>query len=408
MKPLEGLRVLELTRVGPPAIACMFLADMGAEVLKVEPPPAPGETGTALSPPPADRRRIASPFINRGKRSICLDLKRREGQEVLQRLAAAADVLVEGFRPGVAARLGADYPTLREINPRLIYCSMSGYGQDGPYRDLPGHDLNYIATAGLLALIGARDAPPVIPLNIVADIAGAALHGVIGILLALHARQRTGEGQLVDISYLDAAISLTLLTPPAAALLARGEHPERGKGVLAGGYPYYSAYQTRDGRWLAVGCVEPWLWANLCHALGRPDLEDVGLQPGDFTSWPSPEQERAREELAGIFRNRDRDEWFDILRQHNVCVSPVLDLEEALEDPQVRHRQMVVEVDHPLAGRLREPGLAIKLSETPGAVSADIPFRGQHTREVMEQLGYSQKEIDAMAEEGAVWLPART
>src|SRR5712691_6428282 len=269
--PLEGIKILELIRVAPGAFCTMMLADMGAEVLKIETPPTdPSEIPTAQAADEA--RRAAFQFVNRNKQSIAINLKHSVGQKILYRLAADADVLVEGFRPGVMARLGGDYATLSQINPRLVYCSLSGFGQDGPYCDLPAHDINYLAISGVLNLIGEVGRPPAIPLNMIADYGGAAMHGVVGILLALFARYRTGRGQHVDVAYLDATLSLLAATPLMANAFADGVMPQRGHGPYTGLYAFYTTYETQDGRRLSVGCSEPWLWDNLCTALGRPDL----------------------------------------------------------------------------------------------------------------------------------------
>ncbi|MCZ6872043.1 MAG: CaiB/BaiF CoA-transferase family protein, partial [bacterium] len=253
--PLQGTKILELVRVAPGAFCTMMLADMGADVLKIETP-----TVAPTSGPPEDAseqaRRAAFSFVNRNKRSIAINLKHAEGRKLLHELASDADVVVEGFRPGVMARLGGDYETLSKINPRLIYCSLSGFGQNGPYRDLPGHDINYLSLGGVLNLIGEPDRPPSIPLNIVADYAGASMHGAVGILLAILARQQTGRGQLVDVSYLDTTISLLAATPVVRDLFFNGSTCRRGEGALGGSYPYYTTYETADHKLISVGCTE--------------------------------------------------------------------------------------------------------------------------------------------------------
>src|SRR2546426_685478 len=227
---LDGIKILELTRVGPGAFCTVMLADMGAEVLKIEPPPSGQLAGSGASPGPQEARKLATSFTNRNKKSLTLNLKDLAGQAVLQDLARGFDVLVEGFRPGVMKRLGGDYETLSKLSPRLIYCSLSGYGQDGPYRDFPAHDLNYLSLAGVANLIGPTEGPPAIPLNIVADYAGASMHGVTGIMFALFARERTGKGQFVDVSYLDTTISLLAATPNVRDYFADDVIPGRGKG----------------------------------------------------------------------------------------------------------------------------------------------------------------------------------
>ena len=273
MRALDGIRILELVRVAPGEFCTMLLADMGADVVKIETP----------EPPVDDARRAAFAFVNRNKRSLALDLKTPEGRALLHRLAASADVVLEGFRPGVMTRLGGDWATLSAINPRLIYCSLSGFGQDGPYRDHPAHDMNYLSLAGVLGLIGEADRKPAIPLNIIADYAGASLHGSLGIVLALFARERTGRGQQVDVSYLDTTLELLAATPNMRYFFSDGVAPRRGAGFLGGSYPYYAIYETRDGKLLTIGCTEPWLWDNFCRAIGRPELGRFG-QPEEIAA----------------------------------------------------------------------------------------------------------------------------
>lgn len=399
--PLAGVKILELVRVAPGAFCTMMLADMGADVLKVETPPA--------SPPPEDSdeahhaaRRAAFSFVNRNKRSIAINLKHSEGHQLLHKLAADADVLVEGFRPGVMARLGGDYDTLKQVNPRLIYCSLSGFGQDGPYRDLPAHDINYLSIGGVLNLIGEPDRPPSIPLNIVADYAGASMHGVVGILLALMARQQTGRGQLVDVSYLDTTVSLLAATPVVRDFFLNGKTCGRGEGALGGSYPYYTTYETADGRLLSVGCTEPWLWENFCRAIGRQDLAQFALRSEHFAGVADSEATQARKEVQVILGQKTRDEWFEFFKDKNVCVGPVYTVSETFNDPQIRARQMVVDLEDPRHGTVSQAGVAIKLSDTPGSVRRVGPRVGEHTEEVLETVGYSEAERARLRREGVV------
>jgi crotonobetainyl-CoA:carnitine CoA-transferase CaiB-like acyl-CoA transferase len=398
MRALDGIKILELARVAPGEFCTMLLADMGAEVLKIETPAAGGERDPLLD----DKRRAAFAYVNRNKRSLALNLKAPEGQALFQRLAAGADVIVEGFRPGVTRRLGADYETVRRINPRIVYCSLSGFGQDGPYRDHPAHDLNYLSLAGALGLIGEADRKPAIPLNLVADYGGASLHGALGIVLALFARERTGRGQHVDVAYLDATLSLLGATPTLRFFWSDGLAPRRGAGFLGGSYPYYAIYETRDGKLLTIGCTEPWLWENFCKAVGRPDLVKYSRLADQFVRPANEEEARAREEVQAIIRTRTRDEWFDFLVAHDVCVGKVYDVEEVWEDPQVKARGMVVETEHPEVGPVREVGVAIKLSETPGSVRRAAPYRGEHTDQVLKELGLTPEEIRALRDRGVV------
>lgn len=393
---LQGITVLELTRVSPGAFCTMMLADMGADVLKIETPPAvsPG-TGSGVSA--SDAKQAAYSYINRNKRSLGLNLKNPKGQKILHQLVAKADVLVEGFRPGVMQRLGTDYTTLSQINPRLVYCSLSGFGQHGPYRNLPAHDLNYLALSGVLNLIApTADAPPAVPLNLIADYGGASMHGVVGILLALYARQHTGRGQHVDVAYLDTTISLLSATLLLEKFFTDGIVPQRGNGPYTGQYAFYTTYETQDGRLLSVGCTEPWLWGNLCEALGRPDLSRYYRHEGHLERAPNAEEKNVRDQLQAIFRQRTRDEWLAFLADKNVCIGPVNTPEEVFRDPQVRHRQMLLEHQEPAIGRVRQVGIGVKLSDTPGRIRHVGPSLGQHTEEVLSSLGYDQEEIDRL------------
>lgn len=399
---LDGIKILELTRVGPGAFCTMMLADMGAEVLKIEAPPSAKLAGSGASPKAEDARELATSFTNRNKKSMTLNLKDPAGHAILQELAKSYDVLVEGFRPGVMQRLGGDYERLKKLNPRLIYCALSGYGQDGPYRDYPAHDLNYLSLAGVANLIGQPEGPPAIPLNIVADYAGASMHGVTGIMFALFARERTGKGQFVDVSYLDTTISLLVATPNVRAYFADDVMPRRGKGVFGGGYAYYGFYETKDRKMITIGCTEPWLWENLCDAINRPDLKDCGMKAGDFSGYATERHTYARAELQKLFLTKTREEWFDILTKADVCVGKVYDLPEVFQDPQVRHRQMAVELDHPVAGKVTQPGVAVKLSDTPGSIRSFAPALGQNTEEVLRGIGYSAAKIAELREKRVV------
>jgi crotonobetainyl-CoA:carnitine CoA-transferase CaiB-like acyl-CoA transferase len=399
---LDGIKILELTRVGPGAFCTMMLADMGAEVLKIEAPPSGKLAGSGASPKPEDARKLATSFTNRNKKSMTLNLKDPDGQAILQELAKSYDVLVEGFRPGVMQRLGGDYETLKKLNPRLIYCALSGYGQDGPYRDYPAHDLNYLSLAGVANLIGQPEGPPAIPLNIVADYAGASMHGVAGIMFALFARERTGKGQFVDVSYLDTTISLLAATPNARDYFADDVMPARGKGIFGGGYAYYGFYETKDRKMITIGCTEPWLWENLCDAINRPDLKDCGMKAGEFSGYTTERHTYARAELQTLFLTKTREEWFDILTKADVCVGKVYDVPEVFQDPQVRHRQMAVELDHPVAGKVTHAGVAVKLSNTPGSIRSFAPALGENTEDVLRGIGYSAAKIAELRENRVV------
>ena len=396
MGALDGIKILELARVPPAELPGMLLADMGADVLKIE-TPEPGR--------PMDDdwvRRTIHAFTNRNKRSMTLNMKAGDGQAIFRKLAAGADVIVEGFRPGVMSRLGADYATLSRLNPRLVYCSLSGFGQDGPYRDHPAHDMNYLSLAGVLGLIGEPGRKPVIPLNLVADYAGASMHGALGIVLALYARERTGRGQHVDVAYLDTSVSLLAATPNMRFFFSDGLAPRRGEGFLGGSYPYYAIYETRDGKLLTIGCTEPWLWENFCQAIGRPAFARFARKPDQFVRAADAEEEAARREIEAIIKTRDRDEWFALLTKADVCVGKVYDVEEMVRDPQVNHRQMIVDVEHPKHGRVRQVGIAIKLSDTPGTLRSAAPLPSEHTEDVLKDLGLSAADIGRLRDTGVI------
>jgi crotonobetainyl-CoA:carnitine CoA-transferase CaiB-like acyl-CoA transferase len=299
-------------------------------------------------------------------------------------------------------RLGGDYETVAKLNPRIIYCSLSGFGQDGPYRDYPAHDMNYLSLAGMLGLIGDADRKPAIPLNVVADYAGASMHGALGIVLALFARERTGRGQHVDVSYLDTTVSLLAATPNMRYFFSDGMAPRRGEGFLSGTYPYYAIYEARDGKLLTIGCTEPWLWENFCKAIERPQFSRFARKPDQFVRGANAEEEAARREIEGIIKSRDRDEWFDRLVKADVCVGKVYDVDEAVNDPQVLHRQMVVDVEHPRHGKVKQFGIALKMSDTPGEIRSAAPYTGEHTDEVLGSLGLSPAEVRALREKKVV------
>ncbi|HEX8856623.1 MAG TPA: CoA transferase, partial [Thermoleophilaceae bacterium] len=385
MGALEGIGVLDLSRLLPGGFCSLLLADFGADVLKVE------DTGMG------DYVRWAPPYyegaddsaksalylaLNRGKRSIRVNLKEERGREVLLRLVRDADVLLESFRPGVLDRLGVGYERLRKENPGLVYCAISGYGQDGPYRDRSGHDMNYLGLVGLLGLTGERDGPPVQAAGQIADIGGGALMAAFGILAALRERDRSGEGQFVDVSMADGALSWLALV--AGRYFAEGVAPRRGDLELAGSIVCYRPYACKDG-WVTLGALEPKFWQAWCRGVGREDLIEKQFErPGSET----------HAEVERIFLERTRDEWRAFAGEHDCCLEPVLGLDEALESELVRAREMVVELDQPgVEGAVRQLGVPMKLRRTPGGPAGPGPALGEHTREVLAAAGYSDEEI---------------
>ena len=391
MQALEGIKVLDLCRNAPGMFCTTVLADLGADVLMIERPM--DETRSAYEKLVAgidgedDARRHASfNALQRNKRSIALNLKEPEAQMIFQQLAETADVVVEGFRPGVMDRLGAGYEKVRSINPRAIYCSVSGYGQNGPYSQLAGHDINYISFAGALGLIGPHDGKPSIPLNLIADYAGGGLCGAVGILAALMAREKTGAGQYVDIAMSEGV--LYMLSGLISDVLSRGISAERGGNRLNGGAPYYNVYETKDAAYFSVAAIEPWFWENLCHAIDRDDL----LPYQDAAGEKKTEVEQA---LAQAFLTKTRDEWFETLKDANISVGKVYSLEEALDDTHAQQRGMVLEIEAPNIpeGKVRQVATSIHLSETPGEVRQLGSVTGQHTTTVLESLGFDSAMV---------------
>ena len=395
MMPLEGIRVVDLSRLAPGPFCTMLLGDLGADVIVVEAPPehlhGALSIDQAVDPHSLERARAYN-ALGRNKRSIVLNLRAESGRDVFYRLAKTADVVLEGFRPGVVRRLGVDYETLREANPRLVYCSLSGFGQDGPNASAVGHDINYIALTGMLDMIGWQGEPPGIPLNVIADYAGGGLLAAYTILAALLARDKTGRGQYLDIAMSDGV--MYLLAVALSQYFATGEVTRRGEGMLNGGVPYYNVYQTKDDGWVSVGCLEPHFFANLCRALGCDDLIP-------FQHDPSRRDEIFRH-FRAILLTKTRDEWVAALAGLDVCVAPVQTIAEAVEDPHNRHRRMVLEVEHPNLGQIQQVGIAAKLSDTPGRVRSTAPRPGQHTDEVLSEIGLSAAEIAALKREDAI------
>jgi len=404
MLVLEGIRIIELVHLPPGELCTMILGDLGADIVKVEAPSKVSGRGAGLmGGKDAEAFKSANAYnaINRNKKSVVINLKSEKGLAVFYRLAQHADVIVEGFRPGAVKRMGVDYETVKRINPRTVYCSLSGYGQDGPYSQFPGHDINYISIAGALGLIGLPGQLPTIPLNFLADFAGASLHGAIGILAALFAREKTGKGQYVDISYTDGVI--TLMTFFLQNYLGLGLKFPRGEGGITGAYPYYNMYWTSDHKIISIGCAEPWFWENLCEVIGRPDLKSYTFNPFSHTQKPEdPIWDHVKKELADIFLKKTRDEWFELLIKNDIPAGKVNSIDEMVADPQLLHRNMILEMEHPKLGKVKQPGIAIKLSETPGKVRSFAPYSGEHTEEVLSSIGYSSEDLSQLLKAGAI------
>ena len=373
MNPLDGIRVLDLSRLLPGPYCTMLLADLGAEVIKIE---TPGLGDYLRIIPPYVRDATGADvsalfqLLNRSKKSVALNFRNKRGKEVLMRLAKNVDVLTEAFRPGAADRWGIGYEQIRAVNPRIVYCSLSGYGQRGPYRDRAGHDLNYIALAGLLATNGVAGGPPIPPGVQIADLSGAML-ATIAILAALVGRAQSGAGQYLDVGLFDGALSWagTLIGGTYAA----GGKLARGRMQLNGGMACYNVYETQDGKYLTIGAIEPHLWAAFCKAVGRDDLV---ARAQDFD---------AVSEVAAIIQTRTLDEWLAVSKMIDACIEPVRDFGETLNDPHARARGLVAEI-----GGIKQIGSVFTFAEV---APTPAPRQGQHTRAVLREIGLSDEEI---------------
>jgi crotonobetainyl-CoA:carnitine CoA-transferase CaiB-like acyl-CoA transferase len=398
---LEGMRVLDLSRLLPGGFCSLLMADAGADVIKVE------DTGMG------DYVRWAPPYhgsdehqglgtrsalylaLNRGKRSIRLDLKAEGGREALLKLVEGADVVLESFRPGVLDKLGCGYDALRERNPRIVYCAITGYGQTGPKTAAAGHDMNYLGLTGLLGLTGEPGGRPIQAAGQIADLGGGALMASFGIMAALWERERSGEGQLVDISMTDGALSWLAMV--AGAYLCDGRVPKRGEEQLTGAFVCYLPYEAADG-WVTCGALEPKFWAAFCNGVDRPDLIQSQFErPGSD----------AHAQVAEVFRGKTREEWRAFNDEHDAMIEPVLDLDEALSSELVAARGMVVEVEQPELGPVRLLGNPVKLSRTPGDATRPAPALGEHTSDVLREAGIEGEELELLLESGAAAGPAK-
>lgn len=366
--PLRNLKLLDLSRQLPGPFCSMLLADLGVDVLVVA--------------APNDAMGLGIPLIQRNKRSMTLNLKHLEGKQIFERLVQDADVILEGFRPGVTERLGIDYASMAKLNPRVVYCSISGYGQDGPYRDKVGHDINYLGYAGVLGISGAAGGPPTIMPVQVADIGGGALMATVGILSALMAREHTGRGQFVDISMMDGSVAWNVFH--TLLYFAFGSQPQRGGTQLTGHNPCYAIYETKDGKYVTVGALEGHFWRNLCEQLGVPEFV-----PDQFSE--GARREEMFQVIREKFKQKTQAEWLAQLAAVDICFGPVNSIPEALADPQVHARGLIKEI----AGRtlIASP---LKLSDTPPAEPTLPPDFGQHTDEVLRTLGFSAAHIQEL------------
>ena len=376
---LDGITVIDLSRLLPGPYCSMILADHGARVIAIE-----------------DKRFLADGLyfniINRNKEHMTLNLKTDEGKDIFFKLVRDADVVLEGFRPGVVARLGVDYETVRKVNPGIVYCAISGYGQNGPYRDRVGHDVNYLSFAGVLNLIGEPDRPPSIPGIQIADIAGGGMNAAIGILLALLAREKTGKGQYIDISMTDGMVGFL----PAALFFHQltGQEPKRADGFLSHRYACYNTYETADGLCLSIGAVENRFWKKLCEVLEVPKYTEL--------QYDDKHRREILEYMRTAFKKKTLAEWEAILGDHDICWGKVQSLSEVLDDPLFREREIILDIDNQDGKSSKALGVPVKLSETPGSVRTPPVDFGESTAAILEELGYSKEEIAALEEKEVI------
>ncbi|MBW1988411.1 MAG: CoA transferase [Deltaproteobacteria bacterium] len=376
---LDGIKVVDLSRLLPGPYCSMILADHGARVIAIE-----------------DKRFAADGLyletVNRNKEHMTLDLKTPEGKDIFFALAKDADVVLEGFRPGVTKRLGVDYEAVSAVNPGVVYCSVTGYGQEGPLRDVAGHDANYLSYSGVLDIIGEADRPPSIPGVQFADMAGGGMSAAIGILLALVARQKTGRGQYIDISMTDNMFAMH----PVGLMFYQvlGVNPPRGESMLAHRYACYSTYATADGRAVSVGAVENRFWKRLCELLGVPEYASLQYDEG--------RRLEIKQRLAEIFATKTLAEWEKLLAAEDCCVAPVKTLAEALESDLFQQRDMVVEMTKKDGAKTKALGVPVKLSDTPGGLRTPPAAFGEHTKPLLAELGYSEAQIQELEKKGVI------
>jgi crotonobetainyl-CoA:carnitine CoA-transferase CaiB-like acyl-CoA transferase len=376
---LEGITVIDVSRMLPGPYCSMILADHGARVIGIE-----------------ERSYMANETfvdpVNRNKEHMTLNLKKKEGRDIFFKLVYEADVLIEGFRPGVSKRLGIDYDTVTELNSSIIYCSITGYGQDGPFRDMPGHDANFLSFAGVLDMIGEKNGAPCIPGIQIGDLVAGGMNAALGILLALLARQKTGKGQYIDISMTDGVVAL--LQVPLYLFQRFGVIPRRSDDFLSHRYACYNVYETADGRYLSIGAVENQFWQNLCNALGVPEYG------------PLQYDDEHREEMVRFFRKtfkmKTLEEWVTELKGKEVCWGKVQRFTEVLQDPLFRARDMIGQVKNDRGEPVTVLGIPVKLSDTPGSIRKPPVGFGESTRKILGELGYADGQIDEFFEKGIV------
>jgi crotonobetainyl-CoA:carnitine CoA-transferase CaiB-like acyl-CoA transferase len=389
--PLEGIRILDLSRLYPGPLGTMLMADMGADVIKIEDPNTPDYMRSY--PPFAGEQSAGFLAVNRSKRSLALNLRTDDGKRIFFELIKTADIVVESYRPGRLKKMGLDYEKARAANPKIIYVSVTGYGQDGPYSQKAGHDLNYLAHAGILALTGSKDSGPAIPGVQMADVAGGAYMTVVACLSALWARVQTGQGQHVDVAMLDSI--LPLMTLQWAHFQALGAAQPRGEMLLSGGLACYNVYECADGKYVALGALEAKFWQQFCKLVEHPEW--IALQ---FAQ--REEAGRLKAELRILFKSKSRDAWLALAGEKDICLSPVMELDVLQQDAHLQARKMFVPEAVQDRAAFSAIGVPLKFSATPAAPSASAPKLGQHTGEILRELRYVEEIIEQFAEKGII------
>lgn len=378
--PLAGIKVLDFSKLMPGPMCTQLLGDLGADIIKVE--PLDGEPAR-LAVPRGKHSSEAFQQLNRHKRSLTLDLKNKESGRIVERLIEGVDIVVETFRPGVMDKLGFGYESAIFWNPKIVYCSLSSWGKDGPYKDMPGHDSNYLSYAGLLDQFGAKGGPPHLVNLQFSDIAGA-YTAAVGILAAALSAKATGKGRHVDISMMDSTVGTAAI--PFAYLAATGDAPKRGEDMLSGAIVNYNLYETKDGKFMALGAYEKKFWVTFCEQIGRTDLIAAHLKVG-------AKGEKAIAELRKIFLEKTASEWEAQFQNHEVCLTRVRDLKEATNDPQLKAREMFLKAEDPWEGEKDLIGCPIKMSDFHFEVKQTAPRLGEHTREILQEFGFSEQDI---------------